>query len=189
MRRAVVAGVSPVVWLVLPGILVVWIFTEWEHMVARGREPLVNLSMLRSRQLTGGLSMFFFPYLIQAGAFFTVPLFLSVALGLSALETGVRILPLSVALLVAAVSIRRFRPDANPRRVVRVGPASLLGSVEDALAEAHVGPRATEAIVDENHDARIDALHVALALLAVFPVIAIFFGGPVPAREPARAPT
>ena len=47
--------------------------------------------------------MFFFQYLLQAGLFFVVPLFLSVALGLSAIETGVRLLPLSVTLLLAAV--------------------------------------------------------------------------------------
>ena len=43
--------------------------------------------------------MFFFQYLIQAGLFFAVPLFLSVALGLTAFETGVRLLPLSITLL------------------------------------------------------------------------------------------
>ena len=65
--------------------------------------------------------MFFFQYLLQAGLFFTVPLFLSVALGLSALATGVRLLPLSITLLVAAVGIPKLLPDASPRRVVRVG--------------------------------------------------------------------
>ena len=42
--------------------------------------------MLRNRQLTGGLTMFFFQYLVQAGVFFVVPLYLSVCLGLSALD-------------------------------------------------------------------------------------------------------
>ena len=45
--------------------------------------------------------MFFFQYLIQAGLIFTIPLYLSVALGLSAIDTGVRILPLSLTLLLA----------------------------------------------------------------------------------------
>ena len=54
--------------------------------------------------------MFFFQYLVQAGFFFVVPLFLSVCLGLSALETGARLLPLSVTLLVAAIGTR-FLPD------------------------------------------------------------------------------
>jgi MFS family permease len=40
---------------------------------------------------------------------------------LSALETGVRILPLSIALLAGAVGIPRFFPKASPRRVVRLG--------------------------------------------------------------------
>ena len=47
-------------------------------------QPLVRPSMLRNRQLTGGLGMFFAQFMIQAGAFFAVPLFLSVVLGLNA---------------------------------------------------------------------------------------------------------
>jgi Na+/melibiose symporter-like transporter len=70
--------------------------------------------------------MFFFQYLVQAGFFFVVPLFLSVALGLSALETGVRLLPLSVTLLAAAIGIPRFFPTVSPRLVVRAGLFSLL---------------------------------------------------------------
>src|SRR3546814_7907809 len=77
--------------------------------------------MLRNRELSGWLSMFFAQFLVQAGVFFAVPLFLSVVLELSALETGVRILPLSAALVVAAIGIPKLRPTANPRRVVRVG--------------------------------------------------------------------
>jgi Na+/melibiose symporter-like transporter len=86
--------------------------------------------MLRNRQLLGGLTMFFFQYLAQAGLFFVVPLYLSVALGLSALATGARLTPLSLTLLVAAIGIPRLRPNANPRRVVRLGLlALLLGTV------------------------------------------------------------
>ena len=79
--------------------------------------------MLRNQQLTGGLTMFFFQYLVQAGFFFVVPLFLSVCLGLSALATGVRLLPLSVTLLAAAIGIPRLFPHVSPRLVVRCGPA------------------------------------------------------------------
>ena len=44
--------------------------------------------MFRNHQLIGGLTMFFFQYLLQAGVFFTIPLFLSVVLELSALRDG-----------------------------------------------------------------------------------------------------
>ena len=66
--------------------------------------------MLENKLLRGGLTSFFFQYLLQAGLFFAVPLFLSVSLGLSAIETGLRIMPLSVTLLLAAVGV----PSSSP---------------------------------------------------------------------------
>lgn len=121
-RGASLWGVSPTVWFVLAGVLTIWTFFEWEaHVEAAGREPLVRASIFTHREMTGGLVMFFFQYLVQAGLFFTIPLFLSVSLGLTALETGVRILPLSITLLLAAVGIPRVFPRASPRLVVRLG--------------------------------------------------------------------
>jgi MFS family permease len=121
------AGLSPTVWLVLGGLFVVWVFFRWEsRRDARGEEPLVRPAMLRIRQLSGGLIMFFFQYLVQAGLFFVVPLFLSVCLGLSALQTGARLLPLSLTLLAASLGIPRLFPDVSPRLVVRSGVLSLL---------------------------------------------------------------
>jgi len=125
-----VLGVSPVVWLILGGLLVIWLFFGWERRLeARGEEPLVQPELFRNRQLSGGLLMFFFQFLVQAGLFFIIPLYLSVALGLSALETGVRILPLSITLLLAAAGIPRFLPNASPRLVVRLGVLAMLAGV------------------------------------------------------------
>lgn len=121
-----ILGLSPTIVLVLAGIFVMWLFATWEQrVVSRGREPLVRLEMFANRQFTGGLLMFFFQFLIQAGLFFTIPLYLSVALGLSAIDTGLRIMPLSITLLLAAAGIPRFLPNANPRRVVRIGLLSM----------------------------------------------------------------
>jgi Na+/melibiose symporter-like transporter len=115
-------GTSPVVWLVIGGLLVIYGFFLWEaHVERRGGEPLIRPPMLRNTQLAGGLSMFFFQFFIQAGVFFTIPLFLSVVLELSALQTGARLLPLSFALLAAAVGIPKLAPRARPRSVVRLG--------------------------------------------------------------------
>ncbi|MFJ1967308.1 MFS transporter [Streptomyces sp. NPDC087903] len=119
-------GVSPVVWLMLAGLFLIWAFLRWEaRLVGQGREPLVDPALLENKQLTGGLTMFFFQYLVQMGVFFVVPLYLSVALGLSALKTGARILPLSLTLLAAAILIPRLLPDVSPRRVVRLGILSM----------------------------------------------------------------
>jgi len=129
------ANVSASFWLILAGLFVIWVFFRWQHRRVRtGQEPLVQPAMLRNRQLTGGLTMFMFQYLVQAGFFFVVPLFLSICLGLSALETGARILPLSITLLLAAIGIPKVMPDVSPRRVVRVGLLSMLAGTVWLLA-------------------------------------------------------
>jgi len=129
------AGLSPSLWLALSGLFVIWLFFRWEaRREATGAEPLLRPDMLRNKQLSGGLIMFFFQFLAQAGLFFIVPLYLSVCLGLSALATGARLLPLSVTLLIAAIGIPRLLPSVSPRLVVRAGLLALLAGTVVLLA-------------------------------------------------------
>src|SRR6185436_1681380 len=128
-------NLSPTIWLILIGLFVIWLFFRWEaRCESVGKEPLVRPAMLRNRQLSGGLIMFFFQYLVQAGFFFVVPLYLSVCLGLSALATGARLLPLSVTLLIAAIGIPKLLPDVSPRLIVRIGLLALLAGTVVLLA-------------------------------------------------------
>jgi len=123
-------GLSPAIWLLLGGGVVLLLFFAWENrQLRRGAEPLIDPSILLNRTLRSGLTGFFFQYTIQAGLFFAVPLFLSVALGLSAIDTGVRLLPLSLTLLLAAAGIPKLRPDANPRRVIEFGFVALFAGI------------------------------------------------------------
>jgi hypothetical protein len=136
-------GLSPVLWLVLAGGCVLLAFLAWERHRQRGHaDVLVDPALLRIRHLRGGLVSFFFQYLLQAGLFFAIPLFLSVALGLSAVATGVRLLPLSIALLATAVGVPKLFPNVSPRRVVRLGFLALFAGVVALLAslDAGVGP-------------------------------------------------
>jgi len=120
-------GASPVIWLILGGAGVLALFVVWENrQLRRGGPVLVDPRILRVPKLQAGLTSFFFQFLLQAGLFFVLPLFLSVALGLSAVATGVRLLPLSVTLLASAVGVPRLFPQASPRRVVRIGFGLLL---------------------------------------------------------------
>jgi MFS family permease len=136
-------GLSAVVWLILGGLFLIWLFYEWESRLEQGgKEPLVRPSMLQNVQLGGGLRMFFFQYFVQSGVFFVVPLFLSVSLGLSAIDTGVRLVPLSITLLLAAAGIPRFRPNANPRRVVQVALVSMFAGTVVLLAAIDEGASA-----------------------------------------------
>ena len=115
-------GLSPVVWLVLAGFGVLALFLRWEALrIGRGEGALIDPRLLRNVQMRSGVIAFLFMFLVQAGTFFVVPLFLSVALGLSAVGTGVRLLPMSLGLLLFAVGVPKLAPAANPRRVVNVG--------------------------------------------------------------------
>jgi EmrB/QacA subfamily drug resistance transporter len=122
-------GVSLTLWLILAGLLTLWGLLTWEsRLERRGAEPLFRPSVFRNQQLVGGLTMFLFQYFIQAGVFFTIPLFLSVVLELSAFETGLRLVPLSLALLLAALGVPRLWPNASPRLIVRLGLGLLLAA-------------------------------------------------------------
>jgi MFS family permease len=139
-------GISLTFWFLITGVFILWLFLEWEgRREAEGKEPLVNRTLFRVRQLRGGLRIFFFQYFVQSGVFFVVPLFLSVSLGLSAIATGVRLLPLSITLLIAAIGVPRFLPNASPRRVVRIG--LFLMFLGDVVLLAAIDAQATASIV------------------------------------------
>ena len=133
-------GLSPVPWLIIGGGLVLLGFVEWERRrQASGEAVLLDVGLFSNRLLRGGLLSFFFQYLLQNGVFFVVPLFLSVSLGLSAVDTGLRILPLSLALLAAATGIPKLFPHASPQRVVRVGFVLLFVGIVVLVASLEIG--------------------------------------------------
>ena len=106
-----ILGMSLVVWFVLAGLALMLLFMQHvRRREAAGHDPLVNPELFANRQMTGGLLMFFFQFLVMMGLFFAIPLYLSVALGLSAIDTGLRLLPLSVTMLLAAAGVPRFFP-------------------------------------------------------------------------------
>ena len=121
-----IVGMSPVLWLIVAGLLLLrWFGSHIRRVEEAGKEPLFSPSLI-DRGLNGGLLMFLFQFIVMMGVFFVLPLFLSVALGLSAIETGIRITPLSVTMLIAAAGIPRFFPAASPRRVVTLGFGAVL---------------------------------------------------------------
>lgn len=146
---SVFGGLSPVIFLILGGLAAIWLFMRHvRRLEAAGREPLVAPSLFSNEQMTGGLVMFFFQFVVMMGLFFVIPLYLSVALGLSAIDTGIKITPLSITMLIAAAGIPRFFPKVSPRRVVELSlVAAILGIVllfsamdVDASAAIVTGP-------------------------------------------------
>lgn len=138
-----ILGLSPVVWLISGGLVALWLLTRWlRRTEARGGEPLVPPRLLGNRKLSSPLGMFWIQYFMQAGVFFTIPLFLSIVLGLSAFETGLRLLPLSIGLLITAIGVPRVFPRAAPRPVAFVGLGLMLAGTVALIGGLEVGANA-----------------------------------------------
>jgi Na+/melibiose symporter-like transporter len=115
-------GFSAVPFFIVGGLVVLGIFSRWEQRLERaGRPPLLRPELLKLPQLRGGLTMFVSSYLLMAGTFFVLPLYLQLVLGNDTLETGIKILPISIAMMAAAVAGSRLADRVSPRRIVRVG--------------------------------------------------------------------
>ena len=61
--------------------------------------------------------------------------------------------------------------------------------LEKALDDAGVSQKTTDAVVDENAEARLDALRASLAVLAVLALVALFLSGSIPSTPVGAEPT
>ncbi|WP_458242789.1 MFS transporter [Streptomyces sp. MAI_2237] len=130
-----VFGFSPTLFVVGAGVLVLAGFAHWErHREATGADPLVHLPLLRRPALRSGLLALLGQNLILLGLFFVIPLYLQVVQGFDAFQTGLRLLPVSVTMLVASVLASKLGRAAGPRRVVRLALVVLAGAVVWLLA-------------------------------------------------------
>jgi len=122
-------GVSLTLWLMLAGALLLWAFVARQRrLVASGRMPLVDVSLFSITRLRSGLTVLAAQYAMTAGLFFMVPVYLQMTLGLDALETGIRIFPLSISLILFSILGTRLSLIWSPRRIIRAGQLILVVS-------------------------------------------------------------
>ena len=94
-------GFSLTIFVLAAGWVLLWGFVTWQrHREARNRDPLVHLSLARIPPVRSGLIGMFSQNPILMGTFFVVPLYLQLVLGLSALDTGIKMLPISITMFV-----------------------------------------------------------------------------------------
>ncbi|WP_439591726.1 MFS transporter [Microbacterium sp.] len=119
-------GVSPTALLILIAIVVLWLFFQRQKQLARsGRKPLLNVSLLRIPALRSGLAMFLAQYFAIAALFFVVPVYLQIILGYDALQTGLKILPLSIGLILFSILGSRLSTVRSARNIGRIGQLTL----------------------------------------------------------------
>ncbi len=123
-------GVSVVIYLILIGLILLRIFYLRQIKLENAnKNPLLQVSVLSIKQLRSGLSVLMSQYLILAGIFFVVPVYLQTVLGYDALKTGIKILPLSIAVVLFSAVGTRLVGRWTVKRVVRFGQVLLvLGS-------------------------------------------------------------
>lgn len=132
-------GLALTPFVVTAGLVLIGGFVRWErHRESVGREPLVHLDRLRIVPLRAGLTLFSAQNLILMGIFFSIPLYLQVVQGFDALETGVLMLPVSIALFLTSASGPLLGRRWSPRTIVRAGLVVLL--VADLALMALVDP-------------------------------------------------
>lgn len=124
-----ILGLSPVPFLVAAGCVLLWLFVvRQRRLMATGRPPLLDVGLLRIPQLRSGVGSLAVQYTVTAGLFFIVPIYLQLTLGLNALETGIRVFPLSVSLVLFSILGTILSRRLSPRLVVRIGQLTLVGA-------------------------------------------------------------
>jgi EmrB/QacA subfamily drug resistance transporter len=156
-----VLGFAPTLFVISAGAVVLALFVHWERRRdAHGADPLVHLPLLSRPPLRSGLMTLLSQNLILLGLFFTIPLYLQVVQGFDAFQTGLRLLPVSITMLVTSMGAARLGRVAGPRRVVRLALVTLAAAIVWLLATI-------EPVIDDAQFAGAMALlGVGMGLLA-----------------------
>ena len=93
--------------------------------------------------MRAGLIGLFSQNLILMGVFFTIPLYLQLVIGLDALETGLKMLPVSIAMFIASAAGSRLSARFPVRSIVRAG--LVLSMVAAVLLLATIKPELNNA--------------------------------------------
>jgi MFS family permease len=115
-------GFSPVPFLIFGGLVFLALFRSWEDRRAReGKDVLLTRGLVKIPTLNAGLSTLAMMQLVLLGTFFVLPVFLQVVLGFDAFDTGKRLFPMSVSMLIAALAGPRLAGRFAPKLVCQAG--------------------------------------------------------------------
>jgi MFS family permease len=132
-------GFSVVPFLIAAGGVSLDLFARHQrHLKETGGTPLLDPDLLGIPRLRAGAVMTVAQQLIIAGTFFVIPLYLQLVLGKDALQTGIAILPVSITMIVGALSGAPLARKLSPRRVVQMGLVLLFAGLIGV--QAAIGP-------------------------------------------------
>jgi MFS family permease len=115
-------GFSPVPFLIFGGLVFMALFRSWEDRRAeQGKDVLLSRGLVKIPSLKAGLETLGMMQLVLLGTFFVLPVYLQVVLGFNAFDTGKRLFPMSVSMLVAALAGPRLASRFAPKWVCQIG--------------------------------------------------------------------
>ena len=115
-------GISPVWLYVAIGLVVLALFLVFVRARERkGRVPLVSVRLFTNLTSNLGLLTQNLQWLVLQGAFFVISVFLQQVRGLSAIETGLVLVPATIGLLLTSAAAPRMARRHTQRRLIRFG--------------------------------------------------------------------
>lgn len=101
------------------GVIVAAVFIWYE---SRAKDPMVNLSLFKSRNFSGSNLMTFAMYGALAGFMFSLVIYMQTKLGYSAIKAGASLLPVSLMLLFFSSRVGALSSKIGPRYFLTAGP-------------------------------------------------------------------
>lgn len=115
-------GISPVWLYVAIGLVILALFLVFVRARERkGRVPLVSVRLFTNLTSNLGLLTQNLQWLVLQGAFFVISVFLQQVRGLSAIETGLALMPATIGLLLSSAAAPRMARRHTQRRLIRFG--------------------------------------------------------------------
>lgn len=116
-----IAGLSPVIFLLIGGVVLVHAFFRWtRRRMDEGKPPLFSLDVLRSskeRSIVACMSLMLF---IGTATSFLLPLYMQVVQGYSGWKTSLSIVPYTISIFIANTLVSRLYDRYSPARITRV---------------------------------------------------------------------
>jgi EmrB/QacA subfamily drug resistance transporter len=126
-----IMGLSPVPFVTISGLLMLAAFSRWQrYREDHDEDPLIHMANLKIPELRSALITFLGNNTVLMGIFFALPLYLQIVLGLDAFQTGLRMLPISITMLISSILGPKLSVRYSPRTIVMVGfSVMLVGAV------------------------------------------------------------
>lgn len=113
-----VFGLSPAVLFIVVGIGLGQAFFVWtRRRTARGRVPLIDLSVLNSSKERAAVYAMFIVVSLEACVNFSIPLYIQIVQGRTPFDTSLAMMPFNLTVFVTATLVVRFYKRYPPRTI------------------------------------------------------------------------